>query len=158
MPYVDRTDFVPQLTVRLAEAQVELTEVLAELPRAEAALARAKEASFVARARYNHFVLRINRASKQHIDDLLGVMAGALADAELTERQLRDAADAKLTRAQKDLANLRWRHQNLAADVAQLRKALGPLPLGATQLEIVPRPERPTVDVDDIIPAARSAA
>jgi hypothetical protein len=54
MPYVDRTDFVPQLTARLTEAQAELAEVLIELPRAEAALVAAKEASFVARARHAH--------------------------------------------------------------------------------------------------------
>jgi hypothetical protein len=87
-------------------------------------------------------------------------MAGALADEEFEERKLRDAADAKLTRAEKELGNLRWRAQSLAADVAQLRKALGPSPFEALRLEVVPRPERPAVDVDDILlpPAARSAA
>jgi hypothetical protein len=156
--YVDRTDFGPQLTARLAEAEAEYAEVSAELPRLEAALSEAKEASFVARARYNHFCLRANRASKNHEDELVGVMAGALADEEIEERNLRDAADAKLTRAEKGLANARWHQQSLAADVAQLRKAINPPP-EVVQLQVVPRPPRPEIDVDDIVlPAPRGAA
>jgi chromosome segregation ATPase len=158
--YVDQTDFSPQLAARLADVEAEIAEVSVELSRAEDVLAEAKEESFRARARFSHFCLRISRASKQHLDDLLGVLAGALADEEFVERKLRDAADAKLTRAEKDLANLQWRRQSLMADVAQLRKALGPLPLEGAPLEIVPRPRRPEVDADDIVlpPVARSAA
>jgi hypothetical protein len=105
-------------------------------------------------------MVRINRAARRSQDELLGVLSGALADAELDERRLRDAANIALTRAEKGLANLQWRHQSLAADIQQLRKALGPLPMEAPPLEIARRAPRPEVDDlgDIVLPPARSAA
>jgi hypothetical protein len=159
MPYLDTTDFSLEITPRLAEDEAEYAEVSAELPMAMAALEQAKETAFKAQARHTHFLIRINRASRRHQDELLGVLCGSLSDLELDERRLRDAANTALTRAQKDLANLQWRHQSLAADIQQLRKMLGPLPMEAPPLQVVPRPARPEVDADDIIPPApRSAA
>jgi multidrug resistance efflux pump len=159
MPYLDQTDFSPSLTAALDVAEVEYAEASAELPRAMAALEQAKETAFKAQARFNNFMVRINRASRRSQDELLGVLSGALADEELDERRLRDAANIALTRAQKGLANFQWRHANLATDIQQLRKALGPLPMEAPPLQAVPRPARPEVDADEIVmPAPRGAA
>lgn len=159
--YVDTTDFSLDLKIKLEQAEPEYAELSTALPAAIAALESAKTRAFEAQARYTNFLIRINRAARRSQDELLGVLCGSLADLELDERRLRDEANIALTKAEKGLANLQSRHQSLAADIQQLRKALGPLPLEAPPLEAVKRPARPEVDdLDDIIlpPAPRSAA
>jgi hypothetical protein len=162
---IDQTDFSPAFKAKLAEVEAQFTEKEAKVEDARRAVKAAEDASFAAARRYEHFQLTVLRACRGSIaigsdERMLTLVTGTLDDLAYEELQLKEAADIALTRAQKLLANLEYQLGNLRDAAAQLRQCINPPPIGASRLEVVKRPERLAVDIDDVVlpPAARSAA
>jgi len=156
---IDQTDFGLQFRTKLTEVEAQFVEKEAEVAAARQAVKAAEDAAFAAARRYEHFQLTVLRACRGSIaigsdERMLTLVTGPLDELNYQEAQLRQAADMALARARRLLQNLEWQLGNLKDAATQLRQCIAPPP----RLEIVKRPERPAVDVDEIAPPATRGA
>ena len=136
------------------EAQVLLHELLKARPALKAAVETATKHAFQAAKELENFSLRVARGTRHGADQLTPAVARLL---EAARRQ-RDAANAALTRVQRELQNLDWQTEVTRAEIAQLELVEQPPVEGRGPVyEIAKRPKPPGFDVvdDNIIPGGK---
>jgi hypothetical protein len=136
------------------EAEMALRDLLKARPALKAAVETATQQAFEAAKQFENFALQVARGTRHGRDQLAGAVAQALGAA----RRHRDAANAALTRAERELQNLDWGIDLRRADIAQLALVEQPPVEGRGPVyEIAKRPRPPGFDVvdDNIIPGGK---
>jgi len=126
------------------EAEMALRDLLKARPALAVAVETATRQAFEAAKHFETFSLRLARGTRHGADDLTPAIAQLLAQA----RRERDAANAVLSRVQRELQNVDWGIELRRAEIDQLARVEDPPVEGRGPLyEIAKRPKPPGFDV-----------